>query len=106
MRFREFAPIRYLQTPVVSNAPAEPITSVRNIPVIPDEIKHRRWQQLKAAEIARSANQIQPTEIDMVKAQMMYADKQREAKKELERQKSEQYLTTKKRSLNRKLQRN
>ncbi len=86
MRFFEFAPIRYIQTPAASNAPAEPVITVQNIPVIPDSIKHQRWQQLKAAEIARSANQIQPTEVDMIKAQWIYADQQRQANQEYERQ--------------------
>jgi len=31
MRFYEFAPTRYLQTPAVSNAPVEPITQVKNV---------------------------------------------------------------------------
>ena len=42
MRFHEFAPTKYLQTPAVSNVPAELITQTRNIPVIPDAVKHQR----------------------------------------------------------------
>lgn len=83
MRYYEFTPVRYLQTPAVSNAPAEPITQVRNVPVIPDAVKHQRVQQALAAQIAHSANQVKPTELDMVKAQMMYAEKQREANLQL-----------------------
>lgn len=99
MRFYEFTPVRYMQTPTVSNAPAEPVTSVRNIPVLPDVVKHQRWQQLKAAEIARNANQVQPTELDLVKAQMMYADKQREVNNELEQQETERKLTSRTRNI-------
>ncbi len=90
MRFYEFAPTKYLQTPAVSNVPAEPITQVRNVPVIPDEIKHQRVQQLKAAEIARSANQVQPTQQDLEMAWFHYGQAQSDANKELERQRAEQ----------------
>jgi len=86
MRFFEFVPVRYISTPAISNAPAEPVTSFQNIPVVPDAVKHQRWQQMKAAEFARSANQIQPTEIDMVKAQWIYADQQRKANQDYEQQ--------------------
>jgi hypothetical protein len=86
MRFFEFAPVRYIRTPPVTNAPAEPVTSFQNIPIVPDAVKHQRWQQMKAAEIALSANQIQPTETDMVKAQWIYADQQQQANQEYEQQ--------------------
>jgi hypothetical protein len=86
MRFYEFAPVRYIKTPAVTNAPAEPVISFQNIPVVPDAVKHQRWQQMKAAEFARSANQVQPTEIDMVKAQWIYADQQRQANQDYEQQ--------------------
>jgi hypothetical protein len=86
MRSHEFIPVRYIQTPAVSNTPAASTVSFQNIPVVPDAVKHQRWQQMKAAEIARSANQIQPTETDMLKAQWIYADQQRQANQEYERQ--------------------
>ncbi len=92
MRFYEFAPTKYLQTPAVSNVPAEPVTQVRNIPVIPDAVKHQRVQQLKAADIARSANQVQPTQHDLEMASFMYGQAQSDANKELERQRAEQEL--------------
>lgn len=90
MRFHEFAPTKYLQTPAVSNVPAEPITQVRNVPIIPDAVKHQRVQQLKAAEIARSANQVQPTQYDLEMAMVLYGQAQSDANKELERQRAEQ----------------
>ena len=92
MRFYEFAPTRYLQTPAVSNVPAVPITQVRNVPVIPDAVKRQRVQQQKAAEIAYSANQVQPTEHDLEMAWFMYGQAQSAADKELEQQKAEQNL--------------
>lgn len=86
MRFYEFAPTRYLQTPAVSNVPAVPITQVRNVPVIPDAVKHQRVQQQKAAEIAYNANQVQPTQQDLEIAMFLYGQAQSDANKELERQ--------------------
>lgn len=90
MRFYEFAPTRYLQTPAVSNVPAVPITQVRSVPVIPDAVKHQRVQQQKAAEIAYSANQVKPTQQDMEIAMFLYGQAQSDANKELERQQAEQ----------------
>jgi hypothetical protein len=84
MRFYEFAPVRYLQTPAVSNAPAEPVTQVKNIPVIPDAVKHQRVQQQLAAQIAHNANQVQPTKQDLALAFFKYGEAQSEANKELE----------------------
>lgn len=84
MRFYEFAPVRYLQTPAVSNAPTEPITQVKNIPVIPDAVKHQRVQQQLAAQIAHNANQVQPTKQDLALAFFKYGEAQSEANKELE----------------------
>ena len=86
MRFVEFAPVRYIQAPAVTTATAEPVTSFRSIPVMPDAVKHQRWQQQKAADIARAANQVQPTELDMIKAQWIYADQQRQANQDYERE--------------------
>ncbi len=90
MRFDEFAPTKYIQTPAVSNVPAEPVTQVRNIPVIAEPVKRQRVQQFKAAEIARSANQVQATNHDLEMAWMIYGQAQSDANKELERQRAEQ----------------
>ena len=84
MRFYEFAPVRYLQTPAVSNAPTEPITQVKNIPVIPNAVKHQRVQQALAAQIAHNANQVVPTKQDLALAFMKYGQAQSQANKELE----------------------
>ena len=84
MRFYEFAPTRYLQTPVFSNAPAEPITQYKNIAVIPDDVKHQRIQQLLATQIAHNANQVTPTKQDLEMAFFKYGEAQSQANKELE----------------------
>ena len=83
MRFKEFAPVRYLQTPAVSNMPAEPITHVTNIPVIPDAVKHQRVQQQLAAQIAHNANQVQPTKQDLALAFFKYGQAQSHVNREL-----------------------
>ena len=86
MRFYEFAPVRYLQTPAVSNAPTEPITQVKNIPVIPNAVKHQRVQQALAAQIAHNANQVVPTKQDMALAFFKYGEAQSQANKDHEQQ--------------------
>jgi len=86
VRFYEFAPTRYLQTPVVSNVPAEPVTQVRNIPVIAEPVKRQRVQQQLAAQIAHNANQVQPTEQDLEMAWFKYGQQQSQANKEHEQQ--------------------
>jgi len=82
MRFYEFAPTRYLQTPAVSNVPAEPVTQVRTIPVIPEPIKRQRVQQQLAAQVAHNQNQVQPTVHDLEMAWMIYGQAQSEVNKE------------------------
>ncbi len=84
MRFYEFAPTRYLQTPAVSNAPAEPITQVKNVALIPDAVKHQRVQQALAAQIAHNANQVTPTKQDLAMAFFRYGEAQSQANKDLE----------------------
>jgi hypothetical protein len=86
MRFYEFAPVRYLQTPAVSNAPAEIITQFKNIAVIPDDVKHQRIQQLQAAQIAHSANLVVPTKHDLEMAFYRYGIAQSQANKEFRRE--------------------
>ena len=84
MRYKDIVPVRYIQTPVISNVPAEPITQVRNVPVVPNAIKHQRVQQALAAQIAQNANQVVPTKQDLAMAFMRYGEAQSQANKELE----------------------
>lgn len=92
MRFYEFAPIKYLRTPAVSNVPAEPITQVRNVPVIPEPVKRQRVQQQLAAQVAHNQNQVKPTVHDLEMAWMMYGQAQSDANREMEKQRAEQEL--------------
>lgn len=97
MRFYEFAPIRYLQTPAVSNVPAEPVTQVRSVPVIPEPVKRQRVQQQLAAQVAHNQNQVQPTVHDLEMAWMIYGQAQSEVNKEQELQQAQQKRRTKSR---------
>lgn len=97
MRFYEFAPTRYLQTPAVSNVPAEPVTQVRNVPVIPEPIKRQRVQQQLAAQVAHNQNQVVPTTHDLEMAWMLYGQAQSEVNKEQELQQAQQKRRTKSR---------
>ena len=89
MRFYEFAQT-YLRTPPTSNVPAEKVTQFTSVPVIPDAKKRQNLQQLKAAEIARSANTIQPTQHDLEMAWYIYGQAQSRANKEFELQRKQQ----------------
>ena len=76
MRYREFSQKQNIQTPATTKFPIAATTTVANVPVIPDAVKHRRWQQQKAAEIAAAANSIKPTRDDFEKAFSIYASAQ------------------------------
>jgi hypothetical protein len=89
MRYKDIVPVRYIQTPVISNVPAEPITQVRNVPVVPDAVKHQRIHQLLAAQIVHNANQVVPTKQDLALAFFKYGQTKSAANKEL-RQRQQQ----------------
>ena len=102
MRFYEFAPtVRPVlkisqqqqanQAGIQSNAPPTPFPTNKqptpapaSINVYPDEWQHKWVQKYLAAKIARSAQTVKPTELDIVRAQMMYADAKRKADQEYE----------------------
>ena len=102
MRFYEFAPTvrpvlkisqqqqanqatnqnNTLPTPFPTNK--QPTPAPASINVYPEEWQHKWVQKYLATKIARSAQTVKPTEEDMVKAQMMYADAKRKADQEYE----------------------
>jgi hypothetical protein len=100
MRFYEFAPAprpvlkisqqqQANQAGIQSNTPPTPFPTNKqptpvpgSINVYPEEWQHEWVQKYLAAKIARSAQTVKPTEEDMVKAQMMYADAKRKADQE------------------------
>lgn len=102
MRFYEFAtaarPILKIsqqqqanQAANQSNTPPTPLptnkqqtSSPASINVYPEEWQHKWVQKYLAAKIARNAQTVKPTEQDMVRAQMMYADAKRKADQEYE----------------------
>ena len=102
MRFREFAsqsrPVLKIsqqqqanQAANQSNTPPTPLPTNKkptpaptSINVYPEEWQHKWVQKYLAAKIARSAQTVKPTELDMVRAQMRYADAKRKADQDYE----------------------
>lgn len=62
----------------------QPTAAPASINVYPEEWKHKWVQKYLAAKIARNAQTVKPTEEDMVRAQMIYADTNRKANQEYE----------------------
>ena len=97
MRFREFAPQprpvlkisqqqQARQTALQSNAPPttfptdqKPTPAPASVKVYPKQWQHEWVQKYLAARMARAAQTVEPTELDIVRAQMRYADTQRQA---------------------------
>jgi hypothetical protein len=69
-----------LPTPFPANK--QPTPTPASINVYPEEWQHKWVQKYLAAKIARNAQTVKPTELDMVKAQMMYADAKHKADQE------------------------
>jgi hypothetical protein len=104
MRFYEFAPAarpvlkisqqqQANQATNQSNTPPTPFPANKkptpaptSINVYPEEWQHKWVQKYLAAKIARSAQTVKPTELDMVRAQMRYADAKRKADQEYEKE--------------------
>ncbi len=89
MRFFEFAPKAkpVVNSRALTNTPATPLptnTPPTACPAEPIKVYPRAWQhewvqRYLAAQMAKDAQTIKPTELDLVKAQMIYADAQRKA---------------------------
>jgi hypothetical protein len=102
MRFREFAPQarpvlkisqqqKAKQAEIQTNTPLtpfptnmKPTPAPQSVKVYPRQWKHQWVQKYLAAQMARDAQTVKPTEIDIVKAQMMQADAQRQADQDYE----------------------
>ena len=101
MRFREFAPQprpvlkisqqQARQSKIQANTPPtpfptnqQPTSAPRSIKVYPRQWRHQWVQKYLAAQMARDAQTVKPSEIDIVKAQMRYADAQRQADQDYE----------------------
>ncbi len=69
-------------TPFPTNQ--KPTPAPASINVYPEEWQHKWVQKYLAAKIARSAQTVKPTELDMVKAQMRYEDAKRKADQDYE----------------------
>ena len=108
MRFREFAPqprpvLKISQqqqanqaaqqantptTPFPTNQ--QPTPAPQSVKVYPRQWQHEWVQKYLAARMARAAQTVTPTEIDIVRAQMQYADVQRRADQDYERENGDQ----------------
>lgn len=102
MRFCEFAlqprPVLKIsqqqqarQAEIQANTPPTPFSTNQqptpapaSVKVYPQQWQHKWVQKHLAAQMARDAQTVQPTEVDIVKAQMRYADAQRKADKDYE----------------------
>ena len=102
MRFYEFAPQnrpvlkisqqqQAKQAEIQANAPptplptnTQPTPAPQSIKVYPQQWQHEWVQKYLAAKMARDAQTVKPTEIDIVKAHMMQADAQRQADQDYE----------------------
>jgi hypothetical protein len=97
MRFREFAPQprpvlqisqqqQARQTELQSNTPPTPFPTNQkptpapaSVKVYPKQWQHEWVQKYLAARMARAAQTIKPTELDIIRAQMRFANAQRRA---------------------------
>ncbi len=97
MRFREFAPQprpvlkisqqqQARQAASQSNTPPtpfptnqQPTPAPASVKVYPRQWQHAWVQKYLAAQMARDAQTVQPTEIDIIKAQWLQSDAQRQA---------------------------
>jgi hypothetical protein len=102
MRFREFAPQprpvlkisqqqQARQTELQRNTPPTPFPTDQkptpappSVKVYPKQWQHEWVQKYLAARMARAAQTVQPTEIDIVKAQWMQRNAQRKADQDYE----------------------
>ncbi len=71
-------------TPTPFPANKQPTPAPASINVYPEEWQHKWVQKYLAAKIARNAQTVKPTELDMVRAQMRYADAKRKADQDYE----------------------
>ncbi len=102
MRFYEFSPTakpvlkisqqqQAKQAEIQANTPASPFPTntpptpaPQSVKVYPKQWQHQWGQKYLAAQMARAAQTVKPTEIDIIKAQMMQADAQRQADQDYE----------------------
>lgn len=110
MRFYEFAPQpqpvlkisqqqQAKQATQQANTPPTPFPADQQLTPEPASVKvypkqwHRQWvQKYLAAQMARSAQTVKLTEIDIVKAQWMQADAQRKADQDYEGRQGDSFL--------------
>ena len=82
MRYKEIAPFQTPESvhPVQQQQTAKTVPQQRGVyPVQPDQVRSAIVQRKLAYDIAQSANQVEPTELEKVKAFTRYAEVQKQA---------------------------
>ena len=86
MRYREIAPFQKTESfqqpaqPVQQQQIAKTVAQQRPVyPVQPDQVRSAIVQRKLAYDIAQSVNQVEPTELEKVKAFTRYAEVQKQA---------------------------
>ena len=65
-------------------ADKQPTPAPASVKVYPEQWQHEWVQKYLAAQMGRDAQTVQPTEMDIIKAQMIQADTQRKANQDYE----------------------
>jgi hypothetical protein len=68
----------------------QPTPTPASVKVYPKQWQHEWVQKYLAAQMARDAQTVKPTEMDIIKAQMMQADAQRKADQDYAERKGEE----------------
>ena len=82
MRYKEIAPFQMPESvqPVQQQQTTKTVPQQRAVyPVQPDQVRSAIVQRKLAFDIAQSANQVEPTELEKVKAFTRYAEVQKQA---------------------------
>ena len=79
MRYKEIAPFQQPAQPVQQQQPAKTVQQRPVYPVQPDQVRSAIVQRKLAFDIAQSANQVEPTELEKVKAFTRYCQVQKQA---------------------------
>jgi hypothetical protein len=82
MRYREIAPFQTAEAvqPALQQQTTKTVPQQRPVyPVQPDQVRSAIVQRKLAFDIAQSANQVEPTELEKVKAFTRYAEVQKQA---------------------------
>ena len=80
---------RHIPTPPRWATDKKPTPAPASVKVYPKQWQHEWVQKYLAARMARAAQTVEPTELDIIRAQMRYADAQRKANRDYAEQSGE-----------------